>query len=206
MAVKGLRKFLYNELNEEETGYNEEEPKVLALACSVKVSLGTNSEAMYADDEKQYEDNSITSIGITIEGEDDALEIFAPILGKSSKKITINDEETEEVISSTNDIPKRVGFGYIEARTSKRKGDYYRAKVYKKVTFKDFETDSETKGEKTTFKKPTIEGTGYPIDGDWKWEADFINVENAVAYILKKLKQTNFKETEEVSEAYLETE
>lgn len=178
MANVGLTTFLHSELSDEAVPKYKEEAKKLMGAISVKVDIELNDAKLYADDVLQESDNSFVSGKITLEGDKDEPEIFAPILGK-----TIGEDG--EVISKTTDEPIFVGFAYITRQSGKGSGvKKYRAKFYPKVQFKDFETEAKTQEDKMEYVKPSVEGTIYPLpDGTWKKENNFSTLAEAVAYL-----------------------
>lgn len=181
MANIGLTSFLYSELNDEKTPNYKKEAEKLMGAVSVKVDLEQNDAKLYADDVLSESDNSFVSGKLTIEGDKDELEIFAPLLGK-----TIGEDG--EVVSKTTDIPKFIGFAYITRQSGKGNDvKKYRAKMYPKIQLKDYETEAKTQEDKMEYVKPSIEGTVYPLpDGTWKYENCFSTITEAVTYLKGK--------------------
>lgn len=190
MASTGLRTFMFNTLNEDETGYAGTAQK-LAIACKLKTSFTTADGGQYGDDELQFEDNAITGGTLSIEVDDDNPEVFAPLLGKTESEVTIDTKKAKEYLTKTTDTPVPIGFGYIIPKRTKN-GTKYHAKVFKKITFKPYGDDAETKGEKVSFKNAAIEGTIYPLNDEILWEMEDESLEVVIAYIGKKLNRTSF--------------
>lgn len=195
MASTGLRTFMFNKLKTDETGYEGTAQK-LSAACKVKTSFTTADGKQYADDELQFEDSAITGGTISLELDDDDLKVVAPLLGKAKANLTVDGKEVVEYESKATDTPLPIGFGYIIPKRTKA-GTKYHAKVYKKVTFKPYGDDAETKGEKVSFKNAAIEGTIYPLNDSIMWETEVEDLELAKSYLVQKLSQTSFAATAE---------
>ncbi len=179
MSKFGLSSFLYAPLEEAKGTYGS--VAKLAGAISHKEALTMGSGAVFADNVKKYEDNSVTGGKLTLGVEDDDPTIFGPLLGRKKRKVSTGSEAEKEVyIGNSEDIPIPVGFGFIEyGRSEKRK--FYEVNFYPKVVFYPYDRESETKKENTDFKTPSIEGTLYNIqNGDYKYENRFDTLLEAV--------------------------
>lgn len=168
MAVNGLSTFLFSLLNEDVGSYAD--VTKLAGAISYKENLTRASAAVHADNVKKWEDNSVTGGKLTLGVDDDAPEIFAPLLGRGEREVTVNTEIKKVYVGNSNDISAPVGFGFIEYGRNEKKG-YYQVNFYPKVTFAPYDKEAETKKENTDYKTPSVEGTIYNIaNGDYKYE------------------------------------
>ena len=178
MALNGIASFLHAPLDEAKKSYG----KVLKLsaAISYKETLDKNASAVYADNVKQWEDNSVTGGKITLGVLDDDPTIFAPLLGRKTKKVSAGDGEKEVYVGNSEDISQPVGFGFIEYGRNK-KMPFYQVNFYPKVTFAPYDKEGETKKNNSDYKTPSIEGTIYNLDnGDYKYENRFDTLAEAV--------------------------
>ena len=175
MAKKGLSTFLYAPLNEEERTYGD--VNKLAAAISYKEALTKNTVAVYADNVKQFEDNSVTGGSVTLELLDDDPKIFAPLLGRKMKKVgahTVN-------VGNTEDMPIPVGFGLIENERTGTTTAFYKVKFYPKVTFSPYDTEAQTGKETPEYKYPTVTGSIYCIEnGDYIMEERYPTIKEAI--------------------------
>lgn len=190
MANVGLKSFLYGALTESTSGMaTYAAPAKLAGAIEAKVAIDLNSATIYRDDALGYEDTSFKKGTITLGIDDDDDTIFATLLGKTLTTESFTPSGATEAVSvkkitsSNSDVCIPVGFGYVTGKQidSIRK---YKVKFFKKVSFKQFETDSKTRGESLEFTTPSVEGTISTLaDGTWKVEAIFDTEEVAIAYL-----------------------
>lgn len=179
MASNGIASFLYAPLNETDGTYGE----VLKLsgAISYKETLNKSSGAVYADNKKLWEDSSVTGGKLTLGIVDDDPIIFAPLLGRKTKKVDIgNTEEKEVYVGNSEDIPQSVGFGFIEYGRNEKK-PFYQVNFYPKITFAPYDKEGETKRENNDYKTPNVEGTIYNLNnGDYKNENRFDTLQEAI--------------------------
>ena len=191
MALTGLKSFNYGVLTEHANGsVTYEAPKKLAGAISSKVKFNTNSTELYSDDVLKYSDYSVSSATLTLQVDEADNAIFAPLLGKKAVTFTDGDGGTHTTYeTSANDVIKPVGFGYI---TSTAEGKY-KVLFFKKVKFKPFTEDAQTKGDKVTFQTPTVEGVASALaDGSLTSEGVFDTVELAKEYLESLFVQTPY--------------
>ncbi|MBD5549475.1 MAG: hypothetical protein HDQ97_19205 [Lachnospiraceae bacterium] len=175
MAKKGLSTFLYAPLDESTLTYGK--VKKLAAAISYKESLTKNSVTVYADNIKQFEDNSVTGGNVALEILDDDPKIFTPLLGRKKKKI--GDHEVN--VGNTEDMPIPVGFGLIENERVGTTVAYYRVKFYPKVTFAPYDTEAQTGKDTPDYKNPTVTGSIYCLEnGDYIIEDRYSTMEEAI--------------------------
>lgn len=173
MASTGLSTFLHSELSEETGKYTK--PEKMAGAIDFKEALDRNDAKLYADNQLQDSDTSVTGGKITLTVDDDEDVIFASILGETVEKVTIGEKEYDKVVSKTNDEPKPQGFGFI----TKKNGGKYRVTFYPKVKFTRGDEEAKTAEDKTEYTKPTVEGTLYPVNDVYKEKVTVDSVEEA---------------------------
>lgn len=159
---------------------------VLAKAISAKVNISTNDEKLYADDAICESDKSFASGTVTI-GLDDLYDpAKVALLNYVQGTIADVSAGTYELMASGSASGAYVGFGFY-ARTKRGGVDKYRAIWLKKVQFGEPSDEFETRGEKTTFKTPELEGNVMvAADGYWKTEATFDTEAEAVTYLNTK--------------------
>lgn len=177
MAKNGLSTFLYADRKKDGT-YGE--VKKLAAAISYKESLTKNSGSTYADNIKQFEDNSVTGGTLTLELLDDDPAIFNPLLGKKKKEVG----GKEVYVGNAEDLPIENGFGFIENEKVEGGKLYYRVRFYYKVTFSPYDKEGQTRKESTEYKNPTVTGTIYVVDnGDYDADNRYETMEEAIAVL-----------------------
>lgn len=178
MASNGLATFLFAPLDEEKSSYGS--VKKLAGAISYKEALSKNNASVYADNVKKFEDTSVNGGKITLGVDDDDPAIFAPLLGKKTRKVTVGEASKEIYVGNSEDIPIPVGFGLIEYGRNE-KGAFYQPVFYPKVVFAPYDKEAETKKENNDYKTPTVEGTLYNIgNGDYKYDNRYDTLLEAV--------------------------
>lgn len=168
MATKGLSTFLYATLDEKAGTYGT--VAKLAGAITFKETLNKSSDPVYADNVKKWEDTSVTGGKLALGVDDDDPKIFAPLLGRKTRKVIVGEAEEEVYVGNSADIAEPVGFGLIEFGRNES-GNYYQLNFYPKVTFAPYDKDGETKKENSNYKMPSVEGTIYNrVNGDYKYE------------------------------------
>lgn len=180
MANIGLTNIWFSELTEAADGtatYAGATNLGKAVSCSVSI---TNNEAkLYGDDTLAESDTSFASGTITLGVTDDDDTVFAPLLGHDI------DEETGEVIKTTNDAAPYVGIGRIV--TKMVNGSYkYKVEFLYKVKFSEPSRDENTKGESIEFTTPSIEGLISALDdvnGTWSKSKTFNTKSDALTYL-----------------------
>lgn len=164
MAKRGLSTFLHAPLDMDTKTYGE--IKKTGGAIEYNESINNNNYKHYEDDELQWEDASFKDGTIKLTVGDDNDEIFAELVGRKTKKITVGGEEIEVVQGGTDDITIPVGFGFVEGIMNK-KGNYFRVKFYPNVTFKPYSTDGKTKNDSSDYITQSVEGTIGTLDGTY---------------------------------------
>lgn len=177
MATTGLSTYLHAERNETTGKYAA--PSKLAGAIDFKEQLDRNDAKLYADNELQDSDTSVTGGKITMTVDDDDDTIFAPVLGETVKTVTIGEKTYSKILSKTSDVPVEQGFGFI---TKKNKGKY-RVTFYPRVKFTRGDEEAKTAEDKTEYTKPTVEGTLYPVNGVYKEKVTVDTLEEAVTVL-----------------------
>ena len=178
MAKNGLSTFLHAPLTNGVYG----DVSKLAGAIAYKETINLNSYPHYEDNALQWEDNSFKdgSINLTI-GHDDTA-IFARILGRSTKTLTVGGAPKSIYVGNVSDISIPVGFGFIEnIRTED--GLKYGVKFYPSVTFKPYATEGNTKGGSNTYTTPAVDGTIAAVDGNYIFENKYDTMNEAIGVL-----------------------
>lgn len=178
MARIGLDNFLYGILTEASDGtatYGEAKKPGKAINCSVSIS--NNSATLYADNTLAESDTSFQNGTVTIEVDNEDIQIQADLLGHTV------DTETGAMVKNANDIAQYVGFGRII--TKMVNGAYkYTVKFLHKVKFSEPSNDDATKGETVEFGTTSMEGVVSTLaDGKWSTEATFNTKTEAQTYL-----------------------
>ena len=180
MANIGLTNIWFSNLTEAQDGTaTYDGAKNLGKAVSCSVSITNNEAKLYGDDSLAESDTSFASGTITLGVTDDDDSIFAPLLGHSI------DQETNEVIKTSNDTAPYVGVGRIV--TKMVNGSYkYKVEFLYKVKFSEPSKDESTKGESIEFSTPSIEGLVSSLDdvnGTWSKSKTFDVKSDALTYL-----------------------
>ena len=183
MAKLGLKYPVYAIATETTSAISYAGGTVLAKAISAKLAISSNDEKCYADDGVAEIDKSFSSGSVTI-GVDDLYDAAkVALLGYIEGSIIDVSAGTKELKAAGSATLPYVGFGFY---SKVRRGgvDKWRAIWLKKVQFGEPSDEFETKGEKTTFKTPELEGTiMVAVDGYWKEEGTFDTEAEAVTYL-----------------------
>lgn len=167
MATNGLSTYLYATIDEKTEKYGDVDK--LAGAISYKESLTKNSAKVYSDNVLKISDSSVTGGKIDLGVDDDDPDIFSPLLGQGKKNVKVGDETLTVNVGNSNDVPKYVGFGFIENEKND-KAAYHTVNFYPKITFEPYDKEGNTKQENNDYKTPTVTGTIYGLNnGDYKY-------------------------------------
>ena len=187
MAKVGMEYVCSAELEEnKETGeVTYKNHKYWGRSSAFNISPNANDVDDWGDDGIAESDKSLISLGISVELNENTLEVESSILGHEY------DEETGEMTVSANDIAPYVGLGFVgkSLRNNKR---IFRGVFFRKVQFSTPGDDNQTKTESTTFNHSTYEGKAYPIGEDLKIQdkKEFDTLAEAKAWLDKKLGKT----------------
>lgn len=173
MANTGLSTFLHAERDDEKGTYVV--PEKLAGAIDFKEALDRNDAKLYADNELKDSDQSVTGGKVTLTVDDDDDAVFAPVLGETVEEIQVEGSTYNKVISKTMDVPSGQGFGFITQKNAGR----FKVTFYPKVRFTRGDEEAKTKEDKTEYTTPTVEGTIYPVDGNYKEKVTTTTLEEA---------------------------
>lgn len=185
MAKKGLSTFLAAELDEEKASYGD----IIKLigAASAKRTLNKNDESIYGDNKSMIEDQSVTGGAIEISVVDDDPSVFGPIIGKTTRKMSVKTgtgEETKSVeynVGNGNDVAKSYGFGWIEKEKIPGGSIKYHVWFFPKTTWANYDTEAETEAKTASYKKPTIKGTLSKLDNeDYEYDVRVDDLTEAV--------------------------
>lgn len=186
MAKVGLKYPVFAIATETTSAISYANGGVLAKAITAKVNINSNDEKLYADDAICESDASFSDGTVTI-GVDDLYDTAKTALLGYIEGTTIDvSAGTKELLASGNAVHAYVGFGFY-GKVMRNNVAKWRAIWLKKVQFKEPSDEYETKGQKTTFKTPELEGTiMVAVDGYWKEEATFDTEAEAVSYLNTK--------------------
>lgn len=180
MAKIGMEYVVSAKLSEAGDTATYADGKYWGPTSSINVSPNVNDVKDYGDDRVVETDTSVTNAGISVELNENTLELEAFLLGHTYEK------EKKELSCSVNDIAPFVGTGFVGK--SKNNGKVvYRGVWLTKCQFKSPNDDNSTKQESTTFNHTTFEGTAYYLkSGVWREKAEFDTLEEAKAWLDKK--------------------
>ena len=162
MANTGLSTFMHAKRDEKTGEYAA--PGKIAGAIEFKETLDRNDAKLYADNELKDSDTSVTGGKLALTVDDDDETVFAPILGATLEEMKVGEKTYQKMVSRTDDEPVYEGFGFI----TKKNGGKYRVTFYPKVKFVMGDEEAKSAEDKTEYTKPTVEGTLYPVDGEYK--------------------------------------
>lgn len=149
MATIGLDKPHFAIITEDADG-NETygEPKVMAKAIQVDLTVNTSTATLYADDGADETVNEFVNGTLSMGLNDLLSTVAAEMLGARV-------DQNGVLITSSEDVAPYVAVGF---RAKKSNGKYRYFWLYR-VKFGVPSTNLATKGESITFQTPTIEGT-----------------------------------------------
>ena len=165
MALVGLKNIYYAVIT---VGTDGKEtygtPKKIGEAVSVDINPETESVSLYGDDMAVATDNSTKEIKVTIETTDIPLEDLATLLGHTYSS-------TDKTLTAKmSDVAPYVGLLF---ESQKSTGGVRCAKLMKGKFAPTSETIN-TKGERTEYQTPSLEGTFVAnAAGVWKITKDF---------------------------------
>lgn len=174
MAKKGLEYVVFGKLQK---GGTYKEGKRLSPAAAFNGTPTKSNAKDYGDNVMLEVDNSVTSVTLSVELNNDDDEIYTYLLGHSQA------EPGGEITVKSSDIAPFVGVGAIGMS-----GSDWVAKFYTKVQFSEPNDENQTKQESTTFAHITLEGTGVPDDSNiLRMRKSFSTLEAAKDWLNKKV-------------------
>lgn len=153
---------------------------VMAKAIKVDLKWTKNDAKLYADDALDEADTSITGGTETLGINDLTYELQALILGHKYNK------ESNELVVNENDVAPYVGHGFY-GKVKRNGVEKFRAIWLCKMMYSEPDETLETKGEKTSFNTPSLEGEIMKAKtGDIKMETIVDTEAEAIAWLKKK--------------------
>lgn len=153
---------------------------VMAKAMKVDMKWNKNDAELYADDALDEADTSITGGTETLGINDLTYEVQALILGHQYS------DETKELTVNENDVAPYVGHGFY-GKVKRGGVEKFRAIWLCKMMYSEPDESLETKGEKTAFNTPSLEGKIMKdIDGNIKVETIVDTEAEAIAWLKEK--------------------
>jgi phi13 family phage major tail protein len=148
---------------------------VIGGAITANITIDSNDIKLYADDAIKETDKSVTGGTISLGVAELTQSVQAILMGHSISGTSM--------IAKTTDVAPYVGFGFYGTKLVDNVKKY-RAIFLKKVQFSEPNDENETKGERTIFKTPTLEGTIMSLtDDSWKIEETFDTEAEAQSFL-----------------------
>lgn len=185
MAAIGLRKLLYamlkTDIADADTTYGD--VKIFGKAIESSFSPSLAEAELYADDGLDESATEFSKGDLTLGVSDDDDSVFAEVLGKKLKEITVGQTKLTEVVSTGDDTPPWVGVAQIVPKMVNG-GKKYKAEVLLKVKFKPYQQSAKTKGSTLEFTTPSVSGVvALAENGTYKRHATCSTEDEALAYI-----------------------
>lgn len=138
----------------------------------------TNADVKdYGDDRAVETDTSMTGGSLSVELNEDTLELESWLLGHTY------DASTKTMTCSSEDVPPFLGTAAI-GKSRRNNATIYRAVVYFKTQFTNPEDGLQTKQENTTFNHTSFSGSIFECeDHKWKEAKEFDSLADAKTYI-----------------------
>lgn len=178
MAKIGLTNFRFGILTEAQDGTPSYAGALTpGKAISFNAEVENNEAFLYADDTIAESDTSFRGGTATMGIDEDDTTTMSTLLGHQI------DEETNEMVSSTEDVAPYVGVGRVV--TKMVNGVYkYQVKFLYKVKFAEPSDEDNTKGEDIEFGTTEIEGTIMALaNGKWRVSKTFDTKADAISYL-----------------------
>lgn len=172
MATKGLKYPVYAQYDDSTGSVVYSNGAVLGQALTASAKYNAGDAKLYANDTLVESDKSFTGGTLTIGVYAMTLASRALLLGHTAT--------TGGFAGNTADAAPYVGFGFYGAKT----GSKWVAFWYHKVQFGEPADELETKGEKTAYKTPTLEGElMQDVAGAWIDVEEFSTEADAIAWL-----------------------
>lgn len=185
MAAIGLRKLLYAKLKTDSAGADTtyEDVKIFGKAIESSFSPSLAEAELYADDALAESVTEFSKGDLTLGVSDDDDAVFAEVLGKQTRSVTIGEKTLNEIISTGNDIPPWVGVAQIVPKMVNGVKKY-KAEILLKVKFKPYQQSAKTKGNTLEFTTPSVSGTvALAENGIYQKYATCSDEDEALSYI-----------------------
>lgn len=178
MAKIGLEYVISAKLAETEDGkVSYTDKKAWGPASSFSVTPNANDVKDYGDNRLVEADTSVTNASISVELNENTMELEAYLLGHEI------DEETNSMVCKSSDVAPFLGTGCI-GQSMRNNKTIYRGYWFPKTQFRDPSNENTTKQESTAFNHSSYEGTAYNLaDGTWHMTGEFDTVEEAKAWL-----------------------
>ena len=183
MANRGLSYIRYAKCaNEDATLYEEVKSLRGAKTSQFKPNIVGGKD--FADNETWIEDNFVIDGTLTLGLADEDLQTESELLGYGY-------EEGELQVKADAEAPF-FGIGQIVETKTKGGKVKYKVEFIRKIKFKPFESNSETRKDSISYSGPTLEGTVYiPTDGIYQKKKEFDTLEAAKTALNAYFPQTN---------------
>lgn len=150
-------------------------------ASTFNGSPTANDAKDYGDDRAVETDTSVTGGTLSVELNENTLELESFLLGHTY------DKEKKQMICNQTDVAPFVGTGAI-GKSKRNNKIVYKGKFYHKTQFKNPNDENSTKQESTTFNHTTLEGNIFTLpNGQWKEEQEFESLEEAKTWLDNKV-------------------
>ena len=181
MAKIGLEYVVSAKLKEENGVASYSEGRYWGPASTFSISPNANDVKDYGDNRVVATDTSVTSAGVSVELNENTLELESFLLGHTY------DKEKKEMSCSINDIAPFTGTGCIGQSVNEKNEKIYRGFWMPKCQFKNPNNENSTKQESTSFNHSTFEGTAYNLEsGVWHEAGEFATLEAAKTWLNEK--------------------
>lgn len=171
MAKKGFEYAVVGVLDEENGTYSN--GTYLGPTSTFNITTTSNDVKDYGDNRAVETDTSVTGGTTSVEINEMVNAIYSLLLGHTY------DKEQDTIVCNKDDIAPFVGLGAVGISRSNRK-NFYTAKAYKKVQFKEPNDENATQQETLSFTHTTLEGNMFvPEDGVWKEQKTFATLKEA---------------------------
>lgn len=148
---------------------------IIGKAIKSNLKWNKNDVKLNADDNVAERDNSVIGGTLTVSTDDLSYAVRAMLFGHTYSN--------GKLVVSENDVAPYVGYG-VYGKTVRDGVIKWRATFVPKVMFGVPDDETETRGEKTQFQTPTIEGEVMKdINGQFFYEELFDTEAEAIAYL-----------------------
>lgn len=189
MAKTGFEYVVIGKLSDPEAASGAEAAYTAGMylgpASTFNVSPNVSDVTDYGDDRAVEVDNTVTGGTVSVELNERTVDAYVSLLGHT--KTEADENNPAKVVVNANDTAPYLGIGAV-GKSVKNKKKQYTVKFYYKTSYKEPNDEHATKQESTSFTHTTIEGKLFPLgNGDWKEEAYFDKLEDAKAFLNKKV-------------------